>query len=594
MTIPAKLSALRQAMLEAQIDAYIVPSTDPHQSEYPAPRWAAREWVSGFTGSAGTLVVTQHEAKLWTDSRYFLQANTQLEGTGIELMKDRQPDTTPIETWLGSTLMDGQMVGADGRVLSLAGSRTMLKKLEKHELQLTLEEDLMRPIWKDRPDVPSRPIFEHDASLTGERWQDRLQRLLDWMAEHHLDYYVVSALDEVAWLLNIRGSDIDFNPLCVAYFVAGRRGDHALFASARPGFDAWTEHLPAGHKLEVHDYTMISSYLRRINAINADIGIDPATISARLAMHAGEDHTGELASPIPGWKAIKNETALGHLRKTMAQDAVALLRLRRWLAGAIADGVDEASVAHRLHALRAEQDTFVTDSFPAIVGYAGNGAIVHYRAPEVGSTQLQAEGLLLLDSGGQYTTGTTDITRTFSLGPVTDEMRTHFTLVLQGHIDLAMIKFPQGTCGAQLDAFARGALWRHQLDYGHGTGHGVGFFLNVHEGPMGIMQQTKAAKAQYPLQAGMVMSNEPGYYVEGAYGIRTENLVVVQPASKAGWLEFETVTYYPIEKDLIAQHMLTKAQVDWINTYHKMVHYHVSPLLEGEELQWLEEACSEL
>lgn len=594
MTTTDKITNLRRAMLEAQIDACIIPSTDPHQSEYPAPRWAAREWVSGFTGSAGTLVVTLHEAKLWTDSRYFLQANTQLAGTGIELMKSRQPNSVEIETWLGATLMDGQTVGTDGRVTSLKASRAMRRKLEKLDIKLSLDEDLIRRVWKDRPAVPSRPVFEHTPDYTGESWQTRLQRLTAWMKERNLDYYVVSALDEVAWLLNIRGSDIDFNPLCVSYLVVGAKGDHALFAAARPGFSTWTDGLPAGQTMVVHDYDKISSYLRRINALNADIGIDPNTISARMAMHAGEDKTTEYASPVPGWKAIKNDVALDHLRQTMAHDAVALLRLRRWLVGAVAEGVTEAEVARKLTTLRAEYAHYVTDSFPAIVGYAGNGAIVHYRAPEEGSATLKAEGLLLLDSGGQYQTGTTDITRTFALGETTEEMRKAFTLVLMGHIDLAMAKFPTGTTGVQLDVLARGPLWRNQMNYGHGTGHGVGFFLNVHEGPAGILTNPKTPSGQRQLEAGMVMSNEPGYYKDGEFGIRTENLVVIQPASEDGWLEFETVTLFPIDRSLIEQHMLLRYQVEWINEYHKLVLERVGPLVEGEEMDWLLGACKAL
>ena len=594
MITTAKIEALRRAMLEAQIDACIIPSTDPHQSEYPAPRWAAREWASGFTGSAGTLVVTLQEAKLWTDGRYFLQAETELAGTGIDLMKDRQANTVSIEDWLGSTLMDGQTVGTDGRVTSLATSRSMRRNLEKKDLKFTLDEDLVRRVWKDRPAVPSRPIFEHKSDFSGEAWQDRLQRFTAWMAGHNLDYYVVSALDEVAWLLNLRGDDIDFNPLCVAYLVVGAKGDHALFAAARPGFDAWTDNAPEGHKVEVHDYDKTSSYLRRLNALNADIGIDPATISARQAMHAGEDRTCEHPSPIPGWKAIKNDIALDHLRTTMAHDAVALLRLRRWLDGAITEGVTEAEVAHKLHDLRADQPHYVTDSFPAIVGYAGNGAIIHYRAPEVGSATLKAEGLLLLDSGGQYLTGTTDITRTFALGETTEAMRKHFTLVLQGHINLDMAKFPAGTQGIQLDTLARGPLWRNELNYGHGTGHGVGFFLNVHEGPMGIHPQTKAPTGLYPLEAGMVLSNEPGFYKDGEYGIRFENLVAIRPAANDGWLEFEALTLFPIDLRLVEQHMLTRDQVEWINAYHKLVLERVGPLLAGEDLDWLLGECRSL
>jgi Xaa-Pro aminopeptidase len=594
MTTTDKIAALRRAMLEAQIDAYIIPSTDPHQSEYPAPRWAAREWASGFTGSAGTLVVTLHEAKLWTDSRYFLQANTELAGTGIEMMKSRQPDSVSIESWLGATLMDDQTVGTDGRVTSLQASRTMRRKLEKLDLKLVLDEDLIRRVWKDRPAVPSRPVFEHTPDYTGESWQSRLQRFTKWMEERNLDYFVVSALDEVAWLLNIRGSDIDFNPLCVAYLIIGRRGDHALFTAPRPGFSTWTDGLPDGQKMEVHDYAKVSSYLRRLNALNADIGIDPATISARLAMHAGDDTTTEYPSPVPGWKAIKNEVSLAHLRTTMAHDAVALLRLRRWLDGAVADGVTEAEVARKLTALRAEYSPYVTDSFPAIVGYAGNGAIVHYRAPEEGSATLKAEGLLLLDSGGQYQTGTTDITRTFALGETTEEMRKAFTLVLMGHIDLAMAKFPAGTTGVQLDVLARSPLWRNQMNYGHGTGHGVGFFLNVHEGPAGILTNPKTPSGQRKLEPGMVLSNEPGFYKDGEFGVRTENLVVIQNASEEGWLEFETVTLFPIDRSLIEQQLLLRHHVAWINDYHKTVLEQVGPLVKGEEMDWLLEGCRSL
>jgi Xaa-Pro aminopeptidase len=589
-----RLSALRRAMLETQIDAYIIPTTDPHQSEYPAPRWASREYFSGFTGSAGTLVVTLHEAKLWTDGRYFLQADTELAGSGIELMKQGVGDTPTLEKWLGSTLLEGQNVGADGRVISEDTARRMRKSFADNGLHLVTDEDLVRRVWQDRPAVPNNPIFAHDQDFSGEPWQDRLVKMAGWLKEKGMDYYVVSALDEVAWLLNLRGSDIAHNPLCVAYFVVGRKGDHALFAERRPNFTLWTEGVPEGHQLECYSYGDISTYLRRTNAIDADIGLDPATISTRLCMHAGETKTTQVASPIPGWKACKNEVAIGHLRQAMRQDAVALLRLRRWLDGAIANGINEYEVGQKLNSLREEQPNYVTDSFPAIVGYAGNGAIIHYRAPVEGSATLKAQGVLLLDSGGQYLTGTTDITRTFALGETTEAMRESYTRVLQGHINLGTAKFPQGTCGAQLDSFARMALWSNLQDYGHGTGHGVGFFLNVHEGPMGISQHPKTSKAQYPLEVGMILSNEPGYYENGAYGIRVENLVVVQPAAKEGWLEFESVTLFPYDKTLIVQPLLTKDQVSWINAYHQKVLAEVGPMLEGDELTWMEEACTAL
>ncbi len=594
MTVTDKITALRRAMLESQLDAYIVPSTDPHQSEYPAPRWAAREWLSGFTGSSGTLVVTLHEARLWTDSRYFIQAEAELAGSGISIMPERVPNAVSIEDWLGSTLLAGQNVGADGRVISVNTARRMRDALAKKDLQLLLDEDLIRRIWTQRPAVPHQAVFEHAAEFSGESWQARLEKMAEWVRSQGLGYYVVTALDELAWLLNLRGSDIEFNPLCVAYLVVGSAGDHALFAAPRPGFTAWTEAPPVGHQLEVYEYDKISSYLRRINALDADVGLDAATCSARLYLHAGEDRTETIPSPIPGWKAIKNDVALDHLRQTMRHDAVALLRLFRWLPGAIVAGVDEAGVAEHLTGLRAEQPHYVTDSFNAIVGYGGNGAIVHYHAPASGSATLRAEGLLLLDSGGQYLSGTTDITRTVALGPTTEEMRRDFTLVLQGHIDLAMARFPRGTSGAQLDILARQALWQVHQDYGHGTGHGVGFFLNVHEGPASISQQPKSPNTQYPLEPGMVLSNEPGFYRTGAYGLRVENLVAVVPAAVEGWLEFETLTLFPIDQSLIIREMLTAQQLAWVNAYHSRVLAEVGSLLEGDELAWLEAACTAL
>jgi Xaa-Pro aminopeptidase len=575
-------------MLETQIDAYIVPSTDPHQSEYPAPRWESRMWLSGFTGSAGTLVVTLHEAKLWTDGRYYLQAIDQLAGTGIELMKDRLPETPTIEDWLGSTLLSGQQVGCDGRVVSVNTVKRMQKKLAENNLKLVTEEDLIRKVWKERPAVPNKSVFEHKSEFSGASWQDRLQKMQDWVKEKHLDYYLVSALDEIAWLLNMRGSDIEFNPLAVCYLVVGVKGDHTLFSAPRPGLEPWKA------LLEVHDYDKMSSFLRRINALDADIGLDPATTSSRLYMYAGDDNSSLMPSPIPGWKAIKNEVAINHLREALRLDAVPLLRLRRWLDKVIPEGINEYEVGAKLTALRKELPLYVTDSFPPIVGYGPQGAIIHYRAPFQGSGELAAEGLLLIDSGGQFHNGTTDITRTFALGPVSEDMKRHFTLVLQGHIDLAMARFPENASGVQLDTLARGPLWQEELNYGHGTGHGVGFFLNVHEGPVGIGANPRSPMMQRPLKPGMVLSNEPGYYLEGAYGIRTENLVLVTEGERDGWLRFETLTLFPIDRQLIVKEMLSSAQLSWLNEYHARVFAEVSPHLEGEELDWLKVACEEL
>ncbi|CAH0998772.1 hypothetical protein LEM8419_00116 [Neolewinella maritima] len=585
------LAALRHELLEHQLDAYIIPSTDPHQSEYPAPRWAAREWLSGFTGSAGTLVVTLHDAKLWTDSRYFLQAEEELAGTEIQLMKLKTPHTPEYADWLGDHLLRGQTVGVDGRVFSARAAKKLGATLKKAQLQLRTDVDLVGLIWKDRPALPNRPISEHLADFSGEKWQDRLQQLTDWMGEQQLDYYLVSALDELAWLLNIRGTDIDFNPLMVGYFVAGRRGDHAVFAEQAEALAPWVDQLS---ELQRHPYGAVADYLRSLNAKDADIGLDPTTTSVYLTTVAGGIADCGVASPIPRWKAIKNGVALGHLREVMRHDAVALLRLRRWLDGAVQDGITEYAIGQKLAELRAQYPHYVSESFNPIVGYGGNGAIVHYHASADTSATVKADGILLLDSGGQYQNGTTDITRTFALGPVTDAQRRNFTLVLQGHIDLATARFPVGTSGVQLDVLARRPLWQQGLNYGHGTGHGVGFFLNVHEGPAGISPNPRSPTAQHALESGMVLSNEPGYYEEGQYGIRTENLVAVRPAPQEDWLEFETLTLFPIDRALIDVSLLARPQVQWLNTYHATVLERVGPLLSGEELAWLEEACGEI
>ncbi|MBB4079670.1 Xaa-Pro aminopeptidase [Lewinella aquimaris] len=591
MTTPEKLAALRHQMLEHQLDAYVIPSADPHQSEYPAPRWATREWLSGFSGSAGTLVVTLHEAKLWTDSRYFLQAETELAGTGIQLMKLKTPHTPEYADWLGEHLLRGQTVGVDGRVFSATAARRLEKKLEKHEIHLKTGLDLPGLIWPDRPELPNRPISEHLAKFSGEKWEDRLQQLTDWMTEHNLDYFLISALDELAWLLNLRGTDVDFNPLMVGYLIAGRRGDHAVFAQQSEALAPWAAKLPELKRLA---YTDTASYLRRLNAADADIGFDPDTTSVYLATAAGGVEVCGIASPIPRWKGIKNEVALDHLREVMTHDAVALLRLRRWLDEAVVDGVTEYEVGEKLAAFRGQYANYVSESFNPIVGYGGNGAIVHYHATPEGAATLSAEGILLVDSGGQYHNGTTDITRTFALGEPSEEQRRNFTLVLQGHIDLATAHFPVGTSGVQLDTLARRPLWQHELNYGHGTGHGVGFFLNVHEGPAGISPNPRSKSAQHPLEPGMVLSNEPGYYKEGAYGIRIENLVVVHASEREGWLHFETVTLFPIDRRLIDADMLTPQQRKWLDDYHARVLEKVSPLVSGEEWEWLMEACAPL
>ena len=596
MNTQQKFAALRAAMAEAQLDAYLVPSADPHQSEYFADHWAAREWLTGFTGSAGTLVVTLHEARLWTDSRYWTQAASELAGSGVELMRDRHPGVPTPANWLSDHLLDGQTVGVDGRTYALAAADRLANRLLTAGLRLSTDHDLVSPLWANRPPIPAEAVYEHTPDWSGEHWHDRLLRFRDWVAEAGLDYYTVTALDEVAWLLNARGSDVAFNPLAIAYLTVGRRGDCYLFTPQPNRFAAWNQLLPDGLSLELQDYGHLAAFLRQHNAEDADLGLDPATASVALAEAAGRDRILRLASPVPAWKAVKNDVALGHLREAMCHDAVALLRFRRWLDEAVpGGGVTEHTAGRQLADFRARYAHYVSDSFATIVGYQGNGAIVHYRAPEHDSATLAPEGILLVDSGGQYRSGTTDITRTFALGQPTDEQRRNFTLVLRGMIELSGTRFPAGTTGVQLDAIARRPLWGAGLDYGHGTGHGVGYFLNVHEGPAGILTNPKSPKGQYPLEAGLVLSNEPGYYAEGRYGIRCENLVAIRPAPVGeAFLEFETLTLFPFERALTDAELLGPAARGWLDDYHAYVLERVAPLLAGAELDWLQDACRPL
>lgn len=591
MTIPERISALRHAMEQHGIDAYLVGSADPHQSEYVATHWQSRQWLSGFDGSAGTLVVTQREARLWTDSRYFIQAETQLAGTGIELMKLNVPHTPEHLGWLADHLKPGQTLGYDGQVVSVKAAERIEKKLADIGVTINPDHDLLSDVWTDRPPLPATSPFEHPRDFLVQYRETKLKKMRDFLGDEGLDYYLVIGLDEIAWLLNVRANDVDFNPLCLSYLLVNRNGATWFVGSERIGTDM--AEAMAAENIALAEYDDLLPELYRIGASNQPIGMDPNLASLAVYRAAGGPTIIQIDSPIAAWKAIKGPEGLAHIRTAMARDGLALLRLRRWLTQeGIAKGVDEATIADRLAAFRAEGDHYFGESFPAIVGYRGNGAIVHYRAHHGDCAKIEAEGLLLLDSGGQYFDGTTDITRTFALGSPSVEERLHFTLVLQGHIDLAMARFPVGTTGVQLDVLARLPLWQNQLNYGHGTGHGVGYFLNVHEGPMSISPNPRAAGPKVPLRPGMVISNEPGYYAAGQHGIRVENLVAVRK-EKDGWLSFETLTVFPIERQLIQKELLSPRQRQWLNDYHAQVETALENLVETpEEREWLADACA--
>ena len=594
--IPERLRALRKAMVQHQISAYLVPSSDPHQSEYVAPRWETRAWLSGFDGSAGTLVVTHEEAGIWTDSRYFIQAEAQLAGTGVSLQKQRIPHAPEHVAWLTQHLKSGQRLGFDGRVVSLSQARLLKRKLTPKGIQLEASHDLAELVWSDRPALPSSTIFDFGLQYAGAPREDKMARVREWLAQNELDAVVLTALDDIAWTLNIRASDVDYNPVCLSYLIIGKTTAQWFVGKERVGEELASAMSQAGVQLAAYD--AIDDALRQFPAAQR-LAIDPAGLSFyHFELLAGKD-LAEHGSPITAMKAVKNETEIAHYRQVMRKDGVALLRLFRWLEQELQNrGVTEVEVAERLAQFRAQQPGYQGESFGAIVGYKGNGAIVHYRAMPDTCATLRQEGILLLDSGGQYLDGTTDITRTVALGPATDDQRRHFTLVLKGMIALARAKFPRGTGGAQLDTLARQYLWQDGLNYGHGTGHGVGFFLNVHEGPQGFATSAVTSRGRTAFEPGMVTSNEPGFYRTDHYGIRIENLILCvanETTDYGEFLSFEDLTLFPIDQRLIDKKLLNQEEKDWLNDYHQQVWEQLSPLLDNDdEVNWLRKQCNPL
>ncbi|NJO87279.1 MAG: aminopeptidase P family protein [Lewinella sp.] len=594
MTTPEKIKRLRAAMHKKGLDAYLVNGNDPHQSEYVAEHWQARAWLSGFDGSAGTLIVTADEALLWTDSRYFIQAEQQLVGSGIQLMRSGLAEVPEPNAWLAAALAPPAWIGVDGQLLSVVAAERLERKLQMAGHRLELGYDLLAEVWERRPSLPATPPFAHPPTFTETPFTERLGRLQNFLVQEALDYYLLVGLDEIAWLLCIRAQDVAYNPLCLSYLLVGQGGALWFVGPKRIATPLRGELASAGVRLAA--YADVTTELLRIsNGTQAKVGIDPALASVAIYQAAGGTRARQVSSPISGWKSRKGPRELAHLSRAMVRDGVALLHLRRWLElkGA-PQHLSEVAVAEQLTHFRSQQEHYQGDSFPAIVGYQANGAIVHYHARAESCAQLSPTGLLLLDSGGQYLDGTTDVTRTFALGLPTPAQRLHFTLVLQGHLDLARAVFPIGTVGLQLDTLARRNLWAHQLDYGHGTGHGVGYFLNVHEGPMSIRANATPASTRVALEPGMVLSNEPGYYVPGEYGIRIENLVVVVEKSP-GWLGFQDLTLFPIEAALIDTTLLSKDQLSALNHYHQKVWEGLSPALEAAaDLEWLLQACAPL
>ena len=588
MQTTEKLTTLREKLRDAGMDGYVVTTGDFHGSEYVCSFFKTRAWLSGFTGSAGTIVVTADKAGLWTDSRYFLQAASQLEGSGIELYKLALPETPSITEFLLHELHAGQAVGLDGQTYSAAEASALANKLSRKEIKLDTSADLIGGIWKDRPAVPGNPIFEMPEALSGASVHEKLDLINNQLRSEGADCLILAALDEIAWTFNIRGTDVTYNPVVVSYaFVS--EDESVLFIKPEKLTAEITEHLKK-EGVTLAEYSMIQRYLSRLPE-NSRVFVDMNKTNVSLYdAIPGNCTIVEGISPANHLKSIKNETEIKGFQNAVVKDGVALTKFYIWLEKQMAE---EISAAEKLTALRAEQPQYIMDSFGTICGYAEHGAIVHYSAtPETDAT-LKPEGLLLIDSGAQYLDGTTDITRTIALGEPTEQMKKDFTRVLKGTISLAKSKFPAGTRGSQIDILARKALWDSGINYLHGTGHGIGHCLNVHEGPQSIRMEENPVT----LKPGMVISDEPAMYRTGEYGIRTENMILVREDSETEFgkfLGFDTLTLCFIDTSLIIIPMLSVREHAWLNKYHQMVYDKISPFLNEEEKAWLKEKTTEI
>lgn len=586
-SIKERIHALRMAFRPNNIKAFIIPSTDPHLSEYVAPYWMSREWISGFTGSAGTVVILMDKAGLWTDSRYFLQAKKELEGSGITLYKEMLPETPSITEFLCQNLKPGESVSIDGKMFSVQQVEQMKEDLAPYQLQVNLFGDPLKSIWKDRPSMPDAPAFIYDVKYAGKSCGEKVAAIRTELKKKGIYALFLSSLDEIAWTLNLRGSDVHCNPVIVSYLLV-TQDEVVYFISPEKITQEVNEYLQE-QQVSLRKYDETESFLNSFAGEN--ILIDPkktnyaiySAINPACKIIRGE-------SPVTLLKAIRNEQEIAGIHHAMQRDGVALVRFLKWLEQSVPSGKEtELSVDRKLHEFRAAQPLYMGESFDTIAGYKEHGAIVHYSATEESDVTFQPKGFLLLDSGAQYLDGTTDITRTIALGELTEEEKTDYTLILKGHIALAMAKFPAGTRGAQLDVLARMPIWSHGMNFLHGTGHGVGHFLSVHEGPQSIRMNENPIV----LQPGMVTSNEPGVYKAGSHGIRTENLTLVckdKEGMFGEYFKFETITLCPICKKGIIKEMLTAEEVKWFNDYHRTVYEKLSPSLNEEEKKWLLEA----
>ena len=584
--IKQRLRSLHAEMKLHHLDALVITGTDPHGSEYLPDRWKTREFISGFSGSYGTIVITSKEAGLWTDTRYFLQAGNQLKQTGIKLHKLRIPGAVPPEEWLAKTLKPGDKAGVDLQTISTNMFRTIKGVLAKKGIELVPAPDFFEKIWENRPPLLLHEVFEHQTKFSGAETSVKISNVCFELKKQNADLHIFTALDELAWLLNLRGTDVIYNPVFTGFALTGKTKT-ILFADSRK-MPAPVLQTLRKNKIDLVDYQLFYPYLQKIR--NKNIYIDPSTASyAAYEAVAHYNNIVEGISIVSKLKSRKNTVEVDGYRTAMRKDGVALVEFLYWLKSAVGkENITEYSAGRKIATFRAQQEDFQGESFTPIVGYKEHGAIVHLSVKPEDALPIDPDGILLFDSGGQYLQGTTDITRTVALGNVTLQQKHDFTLVLKGMIALTCVKFPAGTLGCHLDIIARKALWDNGLNYGHGTGHGVGHFLNVHEGPMSIRQEYNPVA----MEPGMVLSNEPALYREGKYGIRTENMMVCvekEETSFGKFLGFETLSLCPIDTSLIVKELMTPEEIRWLNSYNEMVYRELNPLIRAELNDFLRE-----
>lgn len=593
--INQRLEKLREVMRREHLSAFIFPSTDAHQSEYVADHWQGRAWISGFNGSAGTAVVTMRSAALWTDSRYFIAAEEQLRGTEFQLMKLKVEGTPTISDWIASELSQNEdecrEVGLDGMVNSYNDTMALISDLRKAGgITVRTNFDPLEQIWMNRPAIPENPVEIQSLNFAGETVDDKIQRIRKALREHHADGILVSALDDIAWTLNLRGTDVHCNPVFVSYLLISS-DQVSLFVNPKKISSEVKAYLDE-HGISLFDYNQVEEGLESYADYNILLDGDETSFCLWKSVKCQEIIAAK--SPIPVMKAVKNATEIEGYHRAMLRDGVAMVKFLKWLKPAVeAGGQTEMSIDKKLTSLRAEQNLFRDISFDTIAGYQAHGAIVHYEATPETDAPLLPEGLILIDSGAQYQDGTTDITRTIALGPVTEEMKHVYTLVLKGHIQLELAKFPDGASGTQIDALSRECMWREGYNFLHGTGHGVGSYLNVHEGPHQIRMEWKPT----PLRAGMTVTDEPGLYLKGKFGVRIENTLLIKDfveTTFGKFLQMESLTLCPIDTAPIDVDMLLFEEVEWLNAYHREVFEKLSPYLEDEEVGWLAEATKPL